>query len=96
MSSFSGRLRGSSVHWFTDNQAVPTMVEVGSRKAELQLIARRIFQFCVRNSMSLTVEWIPRGENTIADYISKMVDRDDWQVNPVLFQWLNNILAHTM
>ena len=32
------------------------------------------------------MDWIPRSDIDIADYISKLRDFDDWKVNPVIFQ----------
>ena len=32
------------------------------------------------------MDWIPRSDNDIADYISKLRDFDDWKVNPIIFQ----------
>jgi hypothetical protein len=29
----------------------------------------------------LEVEWIPRGENYVADYLSKIVEKDDWGIS---------------
>ena len=34
-------------------------------------------------------EWIPRAENEIADYISRIVDYDDWSLNPIVFNELD-------
>ena len=36
-------------------------------------------------------EWIPRKQNEIADYISRIVDYDDWFVNPAVFVWVNEL-----
>ena len=45
LQSFAPVLKGSNVKWFTDNQAVARIVEVGSMKLELHRMARRIFVF---------------------------------------------------
>ena len=36
--------------------------------------------------MRIRAEWVPREENELADYYSKVVDQDDWQLNPALFR----------
>jgi len=42
-------------------------------------------------------EWVPREENELADYYSKVVDVDDWQINPRLFQSLDEAWGpHTL
>ena len=45
--AFATNLTGGAVCWFTDNQAVSYIVEVGSRKEELQTLALAIFQTCL-------------------------------------------------
>ena len=34
----------------------------------------------------IDIEWIPRSENEVADYLSKIVDFDDWSVKDSYFQ----------
>ena len=36
-------------------------------------------------------EWVPREQNELADYYSRMVDYDDWMLNPAIFSWLDNL-----
>ena len=35
---------------------------------------------------SIDIEWIPRSENEVADYLSKIVDFDDWCVKDSYFR----------
>ena len=49
------------------------------------------FKRCTQDAIKLEMAWIPRGENEIADYLSRLVDYDDWQVDPTLFRWLDNM-----
>ena len=44
-----------------------------------------IFQICLQQGIWLDMEWIPRSKNDIADYISRIVDFDDWQVSTDIF-----------
>ena len=37
----------------------------------------------------LEPEWIPREKNERADYLSRIVDLDDWLLNPVIFAQLD-------
>ena len=37
------------------------------------------------------MEWIPRSDNEVADYLSKTVDFDDWGVKDSYFHSLNSI-----
>jgi hypothetical protein len=43
----------------------------------------------VKNKIILLCEWIPRAQNTTVDKISRIVDLDDWQLSPKLFQILD-------
>ena len=41
-------------------------------------MARNIFNICIRSGIYLEVQWIPRTMNQQADYISRLIDTDDW------------------
>lgn len=71
-------LTNSNVKWFSDCQAACLIAKKGSMKPELQTIAIQIFSFCLRNSINLKIEWFPRELNEKADYLSKIIDWDDW------------------
>ena len=48
-------------------------------------------------SIRLEVKWIPRTENEKADYVSRLVDFDDWQITHDLFQSLEQLWGpHTL
>ena len=36
--------------------------------------------------IAIDIEWIPRSENEVADYLSKIVDFEDWSVKDSYFQ----------
>ena len=74
--SFTELLKSTHVKWFTDSQVAAKIVEVGSMKFELHVLAINIFTLCI-NQITLDIQWIPREENVQADYISKLVDPDD-------------------
>ena len=43
------------------------------------------------------MEWIPRTKNELADYASRIVDLDDWQVSPNVFNMMNSMWGpHTV
>lgn len=46
------------------------------------------FTLCIQNHIIIEPRWVPR-ENEIADYISRIVDYDDWQLNPLVFAMLD-------
>ena len=64
-------------------------MQAGSGKQHLQSIALNIFETCFKFGIYLDMEWIPRTLNDKADYISRIRDLDDWQVNPLVFANVN-------
>ena len=89
--SFAAKLQGHKIKWFTDNQAVQSVVTNGSRRLHLQDGALSIFELCMRFSIRLEMEWIPRGENEQADFISRIIDFDDWKIDPHLFEYFDSL-----
>ena len=93
LESFLSSIRHSKVKMMVDNQSAARILEVGSMKTELHQIAMEIFFLCLKNGITLEVEWIPREENEAADSASRMaamVDTDDWQLRSSFFSILNN------
>ena len=90
LQSFALCLSYSSVKWFTDNQAVPIIVDSGSTKEELHKLSVDIFYVTRDYNIDLDVEWIPRSLNDKADYLSKIVDCDDWKVKDCYFYALTS------
>ena len=90
LQSFALRLSYSSVKWFTDNQAVPIIVDSGSTKEELHKLSVDIFYVTRDYNIDLDVEWIPRSLNDKADYLTKIVDCDDWKVKDCYFYALTS------
>ena len=64
------------------SQSVAKIVEVGGMKLDLHRLAVKIFQLCAEQNIRLEVQWIPRTESEKADYISRLIDFDDWQITP--------------
>ncbi|CAC5384810.1 unnamed protein product [Mytilus coruscus] len=87
MKYFHSRL----VKIYTDNQNVVRIITAGSMNAELQVLAIEIFNLCVQNSISIEIEWVPREENKIADFYSKIFDFDDWHISDIHFKYFNSL-----
>ena len=85
--------KGSHVKWFTDSQAAARIVEVGSMKLDLHRMARKFFDSCVQLGIYLDIQWISRTLDQQADYISRLIDVDDWQTTNDLFSSLNERLG---
>ena len=87
LQSFAPKLSGLCVKWHTDNQNVARFISVSSRKSGLQSEAKRIFENCVYHGISIEPEWVPRSSDEQADYLSRIVDFDDWSVSPHIFRF---------
>ena len=85
LQSFASKLSGHAVKWFSDNQAVVHIVQVGSHRQHLQEGALSIFELCFQYNIKLEMEWTPRSANEIADYISRIRYFDDWSIHLELF-----------
>ena len=50
-----------------------------------------IFEFCVKNDKEIHRVWIPREQNTHADYLSRIIDIDDWAISTEFFQFIDEL-----
>ena len=64
--SFVPILHNHNIQWFTDNQAVETIVHSGSMNLELHNLAVDIFFAAQNNNIGINFEWIPRTLNDIS------------------------------
>ena len=95
--TFRNVFEGKTMKWFTDNQNCVKIVKSGNMKFELQTIAKSIFSVCSQRGISIDVQWIPRSENMLADYISKMIDHEDWGVSFEFFHFIDEMWgSHTI
>ena len=79
------------VRWFTDDQNVVRILQVGtcSCKPHLQVEALKVFKACVVNNIRLEPEWVPREKNQLADYFSRIIDYDDWYIDQKVYEWVD-------
>ena len=93
VNSFLPQIAHSKVKIRVDNQSAARIIDVGSMKDELHSIAMEVFFTCLKNGVSLEIEWIPRTLNEAADAASReaqLVDTDDWQLEETFFSYINN------
>lgn len=64
-----------------DNINVHSILKIGSKKPILQDIALRITELCSDNSIVLCPRWLPRDDNSEADYLSRCSDCDYWSIS---------------
>ena len=79
------------VRMFTDNQNVARLLLVGSKTAKLQEEEHTIFLISIANWTQVEQEWIPCSRNQQADNVSRLVDHDDWQLDPEVFAELTPV-----
>ena len=73
------------------------ILQVGSKKPALHAVSRKILTLRIHNQIHLEPEWIPRELNERADYLSRIIDLDDWCLNPIIFNRVDNVWApHTI
>ena len=85
------KLANFRVRWFTDNQNVARILLVWSKKPLLHELAVKVFSLSVQNHIRVEPEWIPRDLNERADSLSRIVDYDDWMLNPVVFADIESV-----
>ena len=73
-------LEGFYEKLFSDSQSACKIIQVGSMRSDLHAVAAEIFQFYATNGIELELQWIPRTEIEKADYISRVIGIDDWQI----------------
>ena len=72
LQAVTDKLLNCNVRWFTDNQNVVRILQVGSRKPELHAIALKVLALAVQSQIHIQPEWeVPRKLNEQADYLSK-------------------------
>ena len=63
----------------------PLSVVTNERGKKRLVINLKVFSLSIHNNIKLEPEWIPRSLNERADLLSRIVDYDDWMLNPVVF-----------
>ena len=85
------------IKWFSDRQTACKIISVGSMRSDLHIIALKIFQICADNAIHLEIQWIPRTEIEKADFISRIIDIDDWQITRDCFEAIERLWGiHTV
>ena len=89
--AFDNHLAGQAVTCNTDNQNVVRIIQAGSMVKELQDIALSVFLFTSQRQIHLNVSWLPRDQNSQADFLSKIVDFNDYSLHDEVFFHLENL-----
>ncbi len=87
LQSLVHRCEGRFVALQVNVQNLPGIVNRGSSKLPINKLARELLLFCLCHRITISVEWVPREENTFADEISKMLIPEDWMLSRSWFQF---------
>jgi hypothetical protein len=79
---------GKFVVFQVDAENLLGIVNRGSPKLHINVVARELFWLCVKRDITLSVEWVPRELNSLADEISKFLIPSDWMLNRRIFRRL--------
>jgi ribonuclease HI len=81
------RLRGRTVRLWEDNQAVMHIINGRSSRAPaLMAEVRRLYSLLDSHGIHLAARYIRSEDNVMADGLSRLQLKDDWQLNPAVFQ----------
>ena len=83
LEALKDKLSNERVRWFTDNQNVVRILMMGSKKPDLQAEALAV---SLSHHVHIEPEWIPRKNNETADYLSRIIDYDDWSLTQNTFR----------
>lgn len=89
LQSFDKALVGQRVHVLTDSTNARAVLEAGSGKPHLHDLALQVFWWCKARDVTLTVSWVPREQNVVADAFSKLREGCDWKLDPQWFRLLD-------
>ena len=78
--AFAGRLSNARVIWYSDYQNVESALLNGSRKLDLQMLAFKHYRFV------LSIAFHSMLGGYFIDFISKLVDFDDYAINDFVFR----------
>ena len=93
LESFASLLQHDTILWHSDSHNVGRILQVGSSKPDLHAIAVEIYELCVANSNNVLSVWIPRAENSVADFYSRPKDTDDFSIDNKTFYVLQRKLG---
>lgn len=57
----------------------------------LKIYYQNVFRFSKEHGVILDIEWTPRSENEVADYLSKIVDFDYWYVKDLYLSTVDSM-----
>ncbi len=87
--SVGPKLVGKKLKWYSDSQNACRIISVGSAIPVLHDLSIDLYNVCLKYNIAIEPEWLPRDLNTRADELSRILDPDDWSLNPGVFAFLD-------
>ena len=91
LESFAPHLKESEVLHRTGNKNTEIILSIGSHKADLHDEAVSIYELCRAYDIRLTVEWVSRNYNVMADELSQIEDANDYMLDHSCFRILDEL-----
>ena len=54
-------------------------------KIDLHDLPLSIFEICLKNGITIEAQWVPKEQNSRADYLIQILDYEDWVVADEFF-----------
>ena len=89
--SFGHLFKNTAVQWRMDNTGVVAAITKGSMKQDIHKLSLQIDSVVNSLKISLYPVWIPRDLNQDADHLSRIIERDDWAIQPFYCQKIQKI-----
>ena len=85
----------SSIHMQVDNQvALSYLLKMGGKTNQfMNSITKEIWDYLLKNKITMTGEWIPSELNTEADQESRSNDPSEWKLNTRVFNQICQIMG---
>ena len=91
LEALAPHLKGSEVLHRTDNKNTEIILSIGSRQADLHDEAVSVYKLCRAYDIRLTVEWVSRDYNVVADELSRIEDENDYMLDRSCFMSLDSL-----
>ena len=93
LDSFEEMLWNQSVQVNIDNSSACRILSVRNAKPYLQNLAIDVFSFCSKFNIKLIPQLIPREQNELADYYTRIKNTDNWSIDNDSFRFINNFFG---
>ncbi len=98
LKSMSEHLVNKHVQIISNNiSAVAYLNHMGGPSPELSTLAQSLWAVCYKLNVTVTAKYLAESLNQDADYLSRLLPSYEWQLNPRLFKFLDQIYGpHTV